>query len=135
VAMGEARTKRSARQIAMVCLDELVPPDERYRLIDEVVGDWAFVRKAALPNYSEGVGRPSIDPAVLLKLMLAGALEGIGSMRELLRVADLRLDLRLFLGYGFTHQTPQSEMEGSAPRLVLCRPSRIPRPGERAQSG
>jgi hypothetical protein len=37
----------SARQIAMVCLDELVPADERYRLIDEVVGDWAFVREAA----------------------------------------------------------------------------------------
>jgi hypothetical protein len=31
----------------MVCLDELVPADERYRLIDEVVGDWAFVREAA----------------------------------------------------------------------------------------
>jgi hypothetical protein len=43
---------------------------------------------------------------VLLKLMLAGALEGIGSMRELLRVADLRLDLRLFLGYGLLERLP-----------------------------
>src|SRR4249919_614068 len=38
--------------------------------------------------------------------MLAGALEGIGSMRELLRVADLRLDLRLFLGYGLGERLP-----------------------------
>jgi transposase len=106
VAMGEARTKESGRQIAMVCLDELVPADDRYRRIDEIVGDWGFVREAARAYYSEGMGRPSIDPTVLLKLMIAGALEGIGSMRELLRVADLRLDLRLFLGYGLAERLP-----------------------------
>ncbi len=106
MAMGEARTKESARQIAMVCLDELVPADDRYRRIDELVGDWGFVREAARPYYSEGLGRPSIDPTVLLKLMVAGALEGIASMRELLRLADLRLDLRLFLGYGLGERLP-----------------------------
>ena len=106
VAMGETRTKESARQLAIVCLDELVPKDDRYRRIDALVGDWGFVREAARPYYSEGIGRPSIDPTVLLKLMLAGALEGIGSMRELLRVADVRLDLRLFLGYGLGERLP-----------------------------
>lgn len=104
--MGEARTKESGRQIAMVCLDELVPVDDRYRRIDELVGDWRFVRDAAQPYYSQGIGRPSTDPTVLLKLMVAGALEGIGSMRELLRVADVRLDLRLFLGYGLGERLP-----------------------------
>jgi transposase len=104
--MGEARSKESARQIAMVCLDELVPADDRYRRIDELVGDWGFVREAARPFYSDRVGRPSVDPTVLLKLMLAAALEGIGSMRELLRVADVRLDLRLFLGYGLGERLP-----------------------------
>ena len=104
--MGEARTKEGARQIAMVCLEELVAADDRYRRIDEIVGDWGFVREAARPYYSDGVGRPSVDPTVLLKLMLAGALEGIGSMRELLRIADLRLDVRLFLGYGFGERLP-----------------------------
>ena len=72
MAMGEARTKEATRQIAMVCLDELVPEDDHYRL----------------------------------KLILADALEGIGSMRELLRVADLRLDLRLFLGYSLAERLP-----------------------------
>jgi transposase len=106
VAMGEARTRESVRQVAMVCLDELVSAEDRYRRIDELVGDWRFVREAARSYYSEGVGRPSIDPTVLLKLMIAGALEGIGSMRELLRVAELRLDLRLFLGYGLGERLP-----------------------------
>jgi hypothetical protein len=110
VAMGEARTKESGRQIAIVCLDELVPVDDRYRRIDEFVGDWGFVREAARPYYSERVGRPSIDPTVLLKLMVAGALEGIGSMRELLRVADVRLDLRLFIGYGLLERLREGKI-------------------------
>lgn len=114
MAMGEARTKESARQIAMVCLDELVSEDDRYRQIDALVGEWGFVRESARPYYSDGIGRPSLDPTVLLKLMLAGALEGIGSMRELLRVADLRLDLRLFLGYGLGERLPAHQTVSDA---------------------
>jgi Transposase domain (DUF772) len=79
-----------------------------------------FVREAARPFYGEGVGRRSIDPTVLVRLMLAGALEGIGSMRELLRVADLRLDLRLFLGGGFGERLPahQAVSEGQRRRFA-----------------
>lgn len=117
MAMGEARTNEASRQIAMVCLDELVPADDRYRRIDEIVGDWGFVREAARPYYATGVGRPSIDPTVLLKLMVAGALEGIGSMRELLRVAALRLDLRLFLGYGLGERLPAHQTISDAQTL------------------
>jgi len=67
--------------------------------------DWSFIRAAAEPYYAER-GRPSIDPIVLVKLMLVGALEGLGSMREVLRVAALRLDLRRFLGYGLGERLP-----------------------------
>lgn len=38
--------------------------------------------------------------------MVAGALEGIGSTRELLRQASVRLDLRRFLGYGLSERLP-----------------------------
>jgi hypothetical protein len=37
------------------------------------------VRELAAAYYAQVVGRPSIDPIVLVKLMLAGALEGVGS--------------------------------------------------------
>lgn len=89
----------------MVCLDELVPGDDRYRRLDRLV-DWSFVRELAARYYAEDVGRPSIDPIVLVKLMVAGALEGIGSTRELLRQASVRLDLRRFLGYGLSERLP-----------------------------
>jgi transposase len=104
MAMGAAKGDAATLQVEIVCLDELVPSDDRYRRLDELV-DWSFVREAAAPYYAEE-GRPSLDPIVLVKLALCGALEGIGSARELLRVAAMRLDLRRFLGYGFADRLP-----------------------------
>jgi len=105
MAMGQVRGQAATLQVEMVCLDELVSEDERYRKLDRFV-DWSFVREVAVPYYAEDVGRPSIDPIVLVKLMVAGALEGIGSTRELLRQASVRLDLRRFLGYGLSERLP-----------------------------
>lgn len=103
--MGPAKGQVATVQIEMVCLDELVPADDRLRRIDGAV-DWEFVRAEARRYYAQDVGRPSIDPIVLVKLMLVGAMEGIGSMRELLRVAALRVDVRRFLGYGLHERLP-----------------------------
>ena len=103
--MGAVKGQEATLQVAMVCLDELVPEDCRYRKLDRLI-DWSFVREAASPYYADEVGRPSIDPVVLVKLLVAAALEGIGSARELCRVASLRLDLRRFLGYGFYERLP-----------------------------
>src|SRR5436190_345767 len=105
MAMGPAKGQAATLQIEMVCLDELVPAHDRLRRIDAAI-DWGFVRAQAAPYYAAEVGRPSIDPIVLVKLMVVGALEGIDSMRELLRVAALRVDIRRFLGYGFTERLP-----------------------------
>lgn len=103
--MGALKGQAATLQVGMVCLDELVAEDDRYRKLDRLV-DWSFVRAVAAPYYAGDVGRPSIDPVVLVKLMVAGALEGIGSTRELLRQASVRLDLRRFLGYGLSERLP-----------------------------
>src|SRR5665647_3382442 len=116
MAMGAERGQGKAFQIEMVCLDELVGEDDLYRRLDELV-DWRFVREAAAPFYAGKVGRPSLDPIVLLKLMLAGALEGCGSMRELLRLAALRFDLRRFLGYGLSERLPTHQTVSDAHTL------------------
>jgi transposase len=105
MAMGQVKGQAATLQVEMVCLDELVSEDDRYRRLDRLV-DWSFVRELAASYYAEVVGRPSIDPIVLVKLMVAGALEGIGSTRELLRQASVRLDLRRFLGYGLAERLP-----------------------------
>ena len=103
--MGSAKGQAATVQIEMVCLDELVPADDRLRRVDGAV-DWEFVRLEAARYYARDVGRPSIDPIVLVKLMLIGAMEGVGSMRELLRVAAMRVDIRRFLGYGLHERLP-----------------------------
>jgi transposase len=107
MAMGAVKGQSATLQIEMVCLDQLVGEDDRLRRLDALV-DWGFVRAEAAPYYAadEFGGRPSIDPIVLVKLMLVGALEGVDSMRELLRVAGLRMDIRRFLGYGFSERLP-----------------------------
>lgn len=119
MAMGPVKGQDATRQVEMVCLDELVPEDDLYRRIDALV-DWGFVRAAARPYYADALGRPSVDPIVLLKLMLAGALEGIGSMRELLRRAERDLSLRRFLGYGLGERLPahQTVSEAHSRRFV-----------------
>src|SRR6266508_385994 len=122
MAMGPAKGQEATRQLEMVCLDQLVPDDDRYRRIDALV-DWGFVRAVAAPYYAEAVGRPSVDPIVLVKLMLAGALEGIGSMRELLRLGGRDLALRRFLGYGLGERLPahQTVSEAHSRRFVDAR--------------
>ena len=103
MAMGLVKGQAATLQVEMVCLDELVSEDDRYRKLDRLV-EWSFVREVARSYYARDVGRPSIDPIVLVKLMVAGALEGVDSTRELLRQASVRLDLRRFLGYGLSEQ-------------------------------
>ncbi len=116
MAMGAEKGHEATRQIEILCLDELVAADDLYRRLDGLV-DWRFVREAAAPYYAGHLGRPSVDPIVLLKLMLAGALEGCASLRELLRVAALRLDLRRFLGYGFGERLPAHQTVSDAHTL------------------
>ena len=90
--MGEARVVRpDRRQLRwdMIDLEGLLPADHRARLV------WSFVESLDLsPLYDrvlsrEGeAGRPGADPAVLLSLWLYATLEGVGSARELERLAQ-----------------------------------------------
>src|SRR5437870_407584 len=113
MAMGAAKGQQATRQVEIACLDELVPEDDLYRRVDRLV-DWGFVREAAAPYYADALGRPSVDPIVLLKLMLVGALEGVGSMRELLRLGARDLSIRRFLGYGLGERLPAHQTVSDA---------------------
>ena len=104
MAMGEARTGSETLQVQMVCLDELVAADDRYRRIERVIS-WRAVRASAARFYAVD-GRPSVDPAVLLKLFLVAAIEGRHAMRDTLRLAERDLAVRRFLGYGLTERLP-----------------------------
>ncbi|MCA1678534.1 MAG: transposase [Actinobacteria bacterium] len=98
------RTGEQTGQVQMVCLDELVGDDDVLRRVERLVA-WEAVRASALPFYSD-FGRPGVDPVVLVKVFLVAAIRGMGSMRETLRIAQVDLSIRRFLGYGLTEALP-----------------------------
>ncbi len=86
------------------CLDDWVPADHLLRAIDRHV-DFKALRAQLRPLYSD-VGRPSIDPEVLLRVLLIGYLYGITSERRLMDEVGLTLAYRWFTGLGFDQSIP-----------------------------
>ncbi|MBV8441868.1 MAG: IS1182 family transposase [Hyphomicrobiales bacterium] len=90
--MGEARVVRpDRRQLRweMVDLEGLLPADHRARIVG------SFVERLDLSQLYDQVrsrdgeaGRPAADPAVMLALWLYATVEGVGSARELERLAE-----------------------------------------------
>jgi transposase len=91
--------------VPAVSLEELVPADHFYRLLDRVL-NLAFVRDLVQDCYAPGVGRPSVDPLVFFKLQLVMFFEGIRSERQLLRLAADRLSVRWYLGFNLDEPLP-----------------------------
>src|SRR2546421_464872 len=70
-------------------LEDQVPENHLLRLIEKHIS-FAFVREKLKESYSD-TGRPSIDPELLLRILLIGYLYGITSERKL--VEELRMHL------------------------------------------
>lgn len=99
--------KRSATQYGF-----LNPPppegksrtDRLLRRIDELI-DFEPMREMVAPYFAE-IGRPSIDPVLMVKMMIAGYLLGIPSDRQLVEECADRISVRRFLGLGLLEPVP-----------------------------
>src|SRR2546425_2433563 len=85
-------------------IEDQVPQNHLLRFIDRYVS-FDFVREKLRASYSE-TGRPSIDPEVLLRILLLGYLYGITSERKLLEELRMHLAWRWFTGLGFDQEIP-----------------------------
>jgi transposase len=85
-------------------LGDQIPEDHLLRLTDRHI-DFSFVPKQLKEFYSP-TGRPSIDPEVLLRLLLLGYLYGITSERRLLEEVRMHLAYRWFTRLGFEKEIP-----------------------------
>jgi transposase len=85
-------------------LEDQIPEDHLLRLIDQHI-DLSFVRERVKSLYS-ATGRPSIDPEVLLRLLLVGYLYGITSERRLLEEVRMHLAYRWFTRLDFEQEIP-----------------------------
>jgi transposase len=85
-------------------LEELVPKDNFYRRLEEIL-DLSFVRDLVEERYAAS-GRPSVDPVVFFKLQLVLFFEGLRSERQLMAVVADRLSIRWYLGYDLHEPLP-----------------------------
>jgi len=85
-------------------LEDQVPETHLLRLIEKHVS-FAFVREKLKASYSD-TGRPSIDPELLLRILLIGYLCGITSERKLVEELRMHLAWRWFTGLGFDQEIP-----------------------------
>ena len=85
-------------------LEDQVPENHLLRLIDQHIS-FEFVREQLKDSYSEN-GRPSIDPELLLRILLVGYLYGITSERKLVEELRMHLAWRWFTGLGFDQEIP-----------------------------
>ena len=90
--------------IILATLDEIVPQDHNVRLFEETI-DWKFIYPLVKPLYSE-VGRPSIDPVVLFKMLFINYSFGINSMRKTCEEIKVNVAYRWFLGIDIHESVP-----------------------------
>jgi transposase len=91
-------------QLEMITLDQLVPPNHLVRKLEATI-DFTFIYDLVKDMYSE-VGRPSIDPVILVKLTFIQYTFGIRSMRKTIEEVETNMAYRWFLGYGFHDKVP-----------------------------
>lgn len=95
-------------------LSSRVPKDHFLRKLEETV-DFSFIHNLARPYYSY-TGQPSVDPVVLLKMMLIGYIYDITSERKLAQELKVNLAFMYFLGYDIDEETPNHSVLSKARR-------------------
>jgi len=86
------------------CLDDHVPCDHLLRRIDRFV-DLEGVRQELKPLYSR-IGRPSVDPELMIRMLIVGYCFAIRSERRLCEEVHLNLAYRWFCGLGLDGKVP-----------------------------
>ena len=98
--------EQKSKQNRMLCvfMEDLVPKDHYLRKLNAAV-DFSFIYNIMRPLYSD-IGRPSIDPVVLVKMLLIGYLYGIDSERKLEQEITVNIAYRWFLGLDLEDTVP-----------------------------
>src|SRR5438105_1921118 len=86
------------------CLEDVVPSDHRVREIAAVL-DLSWVHGALAPYYSN-LGRPSIDPVLMIRMLILGYVFAIRSERLLCREVQVNLAYRWFCGLSIEDKIP-----------------------------
>ena len=86
------------------CLEKHVPQEHLLRRIEQVF-DFSRLRRHLQPFYSL-TGRPSVDPELMLRMLIVGYCYGIRSERRLCEEVHLNLAYRWFCRLGLEGEVP-----------------------------
>ena len=100
-----SKGQKRIEQMEMVWMDDLVPQDHLLRKIESAV-NFEKIYEMVEDLYSEDNGRPSIDPVVLVKMVLIQHLYGLPSLRRTASEVEVNIAYKWFLGYGLKEETP-----------------------------
>jgi transposase len=103
--MQTKREKSQSEMMLLPSMEERIPESYYLRRLNRVL-DLSFVHEAVRDKYCQDNGRPSIDPEVIVRLMLLLAITGRSSVRGLMQEVDLHLGYRWFIGYGPSEALP-----------------------------
>lgn len=84
--------------------EELIPENHILRLVDRHV-DFSFIRVRVEHLYSN-TGRPSVDPELMMRMLLVGYLFGISSERRLCDEVGMHVGYRWFVGLALDDKVP-----------------------------
>ena len=102
--MGE-RSGSQGRFFYRFDLEKRIPGDHLLRKIDAVL-DLSKLRTQLAPHYSH-TGRPSVDPELMIRMLLIGYCYGIRSERRLCEEVDLNLAYRWFCRLNLDDRVPE----------------------------
>jgi transposase len=89
-------------------LDEVVPADHPVRQIAAVLDlNWVY---SELATYYSRLGRPSVDPVLMIRMLIIGYAFGIRSERVLCRDIAVNLAYRWFCGLSIEDKVPDHSM-------------------------
>ncbi len=97
-----------------VNLARRVPDDHFLRRLNKAL-DLGFVREEVARFYGRK-GNVSVDPVIIMKMMLLLFLDNVRSERELMRIIPLRIDYLWYLGYGLEDEIPNHSILSKARR-------------------
>ncbi len=100
--LGE--NQRQEPMFHYVRIEDMIPENHLLRLVDKYI-DFSFIREKVKHLYSH-TGRPSIDPEVLLRMLIIGYLYGIASERRLCEEAKMHIGYRWFIGLSLEDKVP-----------------------------
>ena len=93
----------------------MVPPDHLVWQIEGVL-DLSWVHRELAPYYSH-TGRPSIDPVLMIRMLIVGYVFAIRSERRICAEVQVNLAYRWFCKLGIEDPLPSERQAGDPPRV------------------